>query len=216
MERRDKTKLIAVIALVVAIVGLSVGFAAFSNVLTIKSSATVNPTNTFSVVFSSSNTALETNPVSAVTTGDVQSTTDATISNGSSPTISNLSATFTEPGQKATYTFYAHNNGEYDAYLNSITYANLDGKTTNKVCTKGTNTTDSLVQTACNDIVVKLQAGSEAETTGSVANISGHSLLKTAYEPIVVTIEYLTGGARADGDFTVAFGDITLDYSSAD
>lgn len=216
MERRDKTKLIAVIALVVAIVGLSVGFAAFSNVLTIKSSAAVNPTNTFSVVFSSSNTALETNPVSAVTTEGVQSTTDATISNGSSPTISNLSATFTEPGQKATYTFYAHNNGEYIAYLNSITYANLAEKTTNKVCTKGTNTTDSLVQAACNDIVVKLKAGSEEETTGSVANISGHSLIKTAYEPIVVTIEYLADGARADGDFTVAFGDITLDYSSAD
>lgn len=41
----------------------------------------------------------------------------AKIDNSNDSTISNLSATFTEPGQKVGYHFFARNIGEYDAYL---------------------------------------------------------------------------------------------------
>ena len=43
MEKSRTSKIIAVVALVVAVLGLSLGFAAFSNTLTISSSATVSP-----------------------------------------------------------------------------------------------------------------------------------------------------------------------------
>ena len=43
MERDRSAKIIAIVALCVAVVGLSIGFAAFSNNLTIKSNATVSP-----------------------------------------------------------------------------------------------------------------------------------------------------------------------------
>ena len=43
MERNRQTKVIAIVALCVAVVGLTLGFAAFSNTLTISSSATVTP-----------------------------------------------------------------------------------------------------------------------------------------------------------------------------
>ena len=53
MEKNRSTQLIAIIALVVGIIGLSVGFASFSSVLSIKSSADVKPDkDSFTVVFS--------------------------------------------------------------------------------------------------------------------------------------------------------------------
>ena len=38
----------------------------------------------------------------------------------------------------------------------------------------------------------------------------------SSYEEVVVTIKYADGATRADGDFSVAFGDITLTYGSVD
>ena len=69
---------------------------------------------------------------------------------------------------------------------------------------------------ACNDIIVKVKVGAENETDTDVNNIVNHSLGINAFEPVTVTIEYRANGAVADGVFSVAFGDITLDYSSVD
>lgn len=215
MEKNRNTKIIAIAALLVAIVGLSVGFAAFSNTLTISSSASVTPSDsTFNVDFSSSKTSVVTNAITPTVSSTDVTATNATIDNSASPKITNLSAKFTEPGQSATYTFYAYNAGEYDAYLKSIVYSAVSGSDT-KTCTAGTNTTQSLVDAACDDITVSVKVGSESAVTGSKTDFTGHSLTKSTGEEIVVTIAYTSGGDRADGDFTVKFGDITLTYSSA-
>lgn len=217
MEKNRTVQLIAILALVVGIIGLSIGFAAFSNTLKIKSSATVAPDkDTLNVDFSSSPTEVEANEITAVSNPVGLITTKATIDNTSDPVIKNLSATFTQPGQKATYSFYAYNAGQLQAYLKSIIYANVPDNTTNKVCTAKEGTTDALVQKACNGISVKVKVGSEAETNSSVASISNHALTKGQAEPVTVTLEYAQDADRADGDFTVAFGDITLNYSSVD
>lgn len=216
MEKDRSSKVIAVVALLVAVIGLSVGFASFSSTLTISSSANVTPnSDTFKVVFSSNGTILTTEAVIGDVTGTGASATNATINNDTNPTISGLAANFTEPGQKVVYTFYAHNSGEYDAFLKSVTYANVTGKSESKVCTAGSGTTETLVTNACDDISVKVNVGT-TNTTASTADITGHSLLKGAFEQVTVTIEYAADGDRADGDFSVAFGDISLVYSSVD
>ena len=102
------------------------------------------------------------------------------------------------------------------AYLKSIIYGNATGETATKVCKAKEGTTDELVQKACNGISLKVKVGSEAETASGLGSISGHSLAKTKAEAITVTLEYAAGAERADGDFTVSFGDVTLNYSSAD
>lgn len=215
MERKDSTRIIAIIAVVVAVIGLSVGFAAFSNTLTIKSSASVTPNATdFDVNFSNSNTAEQAGVVAGVGTNNATGDT-ATINNDDSPTISGLKANFTEPGQKVTYSFYAHNAGKYDAFLNAITYANVDGDTTTKVCTPGAGTDATMVEAACNGISVTVKVGSDTYT-GSDDSIADHLLAIDGYEEVVVTIEYASDATRADGDFTVDFGDITLTYGSVD
>ena len=43
MEKNRNAQVIAIVALVVAVLGLSVGFASFSNVLNIQASANVKP-----------------------------------------------------------------------------------------------------------------------------------------------------------------------------
>ena len=59
MEKNRSGQFIALLALIVAIVGVSVGFAAFSSALSIQSSANVTPDqNTLNVDFSSSATAV--------------------------------------------------------------------------------------------------------------------------------------------------------------
>ena len=218
MEKDRGSKVIAVVALCIAVVGVTLGFAAFSNTLNIKSSATVNPSGeAFNVDFSSSDAAVETDPVTPTKDPSSLVAGNATINNsGSNPQISGLTATFTEPGQSATYTFYVHNIGEYDAFLKSITYNNAAGGSTFRTCTAGSGTTDSLVQAACDDITVSVKVGSDAEVTATSTGITGHSLAQDANETVVVKIAYAAGGDRADGDFTVAFGDIALLYSSVD
>ena len=215
MEKNRSGQFIALLALIVAIDGVSVGFAAFSSALSIQSSANVKPDqSTLNVDFSSSDTAVVTNAIKPTTTPTTVVATDATIDNSADPVIRNLSATFKEPGQKAVYTFYAYNAGELEAFLKSIVYENVSSKNSNKVCTAGEGTTDALVQKACEGISLKVKVGTEAETSSGIASISNHSLGKAKSEEITVTLEYASDATRADGDFTVSFGDVTLNYSS--
>ena len=215
MERSSRD--IAVVALCVAVTGLTLGFAAFSNSLTISSSANVAPdASTFNVDFSSVNESVETGAIVPVKSPDSIVATNGSIDNSSNPTVSGLSATFKEPGQKVTYTFYARNTGEYAAFLNSISFNNVSSGDAPKKCTAGGGTTDALVQAACDDITLSVKVGSESKTTGSVPTISGHTLAKNKSEQIIVEIEYNAGVDRAVGDFTVEFGDITLVYGSVD
>lgn len=212
MNENRGYKIIAIVALVIGIVGVTLGYAAFSSTLTISSSAEVNPdSSAFNVDFSSSSSSVQTNNITpTLSPASGFSATDAVIDNTSDPTITNLHAVFTEPGQTATYTFYTYNAGEYIAYLNSIVFSGT------KTCTARTGTTQSLVDSACNGISLSVKVGSESVTTTSVASISGHSLAIGGADEVIVTITYANGSAIADGDFDVALPDIVLTYESAD
>ena len=72
-----------------------------------------------------------------------------------------------------------------------------------------------MVEAACNGISVTVKVGSDTYT-GSNDSIADHLLAIDGYEEVVVTIKYASDATRADGDFTVDFGDITLTYGSVD
>lgn len=221
MEKDRSSKIIAIVALLIGIVGLSVGFAAFSNSLIIQSSLNVKPdASTFNVDFSSNQEELETDDIVPTHTGGVETYTNGKINNSGNPTISGLGATFTEPGQSVTYTFYAYNAGEYNAFLKSIIFGNANGSSSSyKLCTATTDqTTATYVASACNDISLKVTVNGVTATDASVPTVSNHKLDMKKGEQVTVTIEYkkVSGQQRADGDFKVEFGDITLSYSSVD
>lgn len=204
MRNSNGTKYVIIMALLVSVVALSLGFAALTNTLTIKSSATVGP-GTFQVDLSTSKTASTQASVTPTTTGG------ATGANASmtTTTLSGLAATFTAPGQSVVYTLAAYNSGQFLAYLNEIQIGS-------KTCTPGTNTTSSYVTAACNGISISVKVGSDSAVTVTDNDIDSHSLAKAAGEDVVVTISYASGSAVADGDFTVAFGDVKLIYGSVD
>lgn len=215
MDRDRSTKVIAIVALCVAVFGLSVGFAAFSNDLTIKSEATVKPNaSDFDVNFSSSDTSETDGTVTATSTAGVTAQ-DATINNATAPTISGIKVEFTEPGQSAKYSFFAHNAGKYNAFLNNVTFKNAKDANTNIACVAAEGTNANMVASACQGISIKVKVGTTtfAEPTPT---ITSHELPIDQYEPVEVTIEYKTGAARADGDFQVNIGDIVLTYGSVD
>ena len=208
-----KKKLIIMIALI-AVVGVSIGFAAFSSSLLIKSSLSVDPdSSTFSVVFSSSSTALETNAITPTVNPTTLTASSATINNsGKYPTIENLEATFTEPGDSVSYTFYARNTGKYDAYLTSIVFQDLTSGVF-KECIPGEGTDKTLVASACNSISATVTVGSESATSTTLG-IADHELLQGNSETVTITLSYASNGTRADGPFEVNFGNIYLTYGT--
>ena len=212
MKDRNK-KLIIMIALI-AVVGVSIGFAAFSSSLLIKSSLSVDPdSSTFSVVFSSSSTALETNAITPTVNPTTLTASSATINNsGKYPTIENLEATFTEPGDSVSYTFYARNTGKYDAYLTSIVFQNLTSGVF-KTCKATDGTNSELVTSACSSISATVTVGSESATTTKQITTE-HKLAQNSSETVTVTLSYAANGARADEPFEVTFGNIYLTYGT--
>jgi len=204
MRSSNGTKLLVVGALLISVVALSIGFAAFTTSLNISSSAEVSPSSSsFNVSLSTSATSVATGSVSATGTG----------ANGANATltanrISGLKATFTAPGQSVKYNFYAYNAGSFLAYLNSVVIGS-------KTCTAVEGTNQSYVNSACEGISISVKANTSTFTTTDTS-ISDHTVAKNASEPIEVTISYASGSAVADGDFTVSFGDVVLTYGSAD
>ena len=207
MYKTKKEKLLMIVALIVGIASLSVGFAAFSTTLNISSSASVNPnSDNFKVKFSTDQNSLVVGAVTPSSNNSGYIASNGTINNTSSPTLTNLSATFTSPGQYVEYTVYARNEGEYTAYLNSVNFLG------EKTCEAVGNTTASLVNSACNSINTVVYVGTTEyrETTP----VSNHSLAKNASEQIRIRLEYASNGTAVDGDFRITFNDIMLVYST--
>ena len=230
MEKNRSSKVVAIVALFIAVIGLSVGFAAFSNILKIKSSATVQPSGQDFVVGFVQNTT-----DTALPTGDVVLKADAITVVGENvtydlepklngTTVSNLHVNFTKPGESVSYKFAVANFGKYDAYLTKVTFKNVADKSTYKVCTVTpatgagqTAATEALVTEACKviDVSVKIDTATYNGADGSKENINTVLSRNTNnVKEVVVTISYAEGSEVADGAFSVDFGDITLEYSS--
>lgn len=221
MEKERSTKVIAVIALIAAVFGLSIGFAAYSRTLDITNlEATVTPSESELDVFFD-NDQVKDNELAVVKgegTGAVSTETGATITNpalnsGTQPTITGFTANFTAKGQSVLYTFYVYNNSPYNAYLESVSFT---GATPHKTCeatAAGTNAT--LVQNACNDITLSLKVGSDTILSTNTAEFKTHTIAAGAWQPVVVEIAYDgTTYPLPDGDMKVTFDGIKLNYTT--
>lgn len=222
MTNKDNTfRVVAIVGLIMGVAALTIGFAAFTQTLTISSSAEVkNATEALDIAFSNSGSAKAASYPVTITPTTTGTGTTANAASLNTTTISGLKAIFTGPGQTATYSFYVYNNSPYTAYLTGITYAAVSGSDT-IVCTAKSGTTQSYVDTACNGITVTVtigDSGSQVTATGSRARaeVNSHTLAATTGEPVTVTISYTepTSYVKPDGDFDVAIGNITLDYST--
>ena len=209
MEKSRKQKVLLIFVLMLSIASLSIGFAAFSVSLNISSSASVSPSSdTFNVKFSISKDSLVVGSVQPSYVSPGVNADMGIIDNSSQPKLSNLSATFTQPGQYVEYTFYARNVGEYTAYLNSVSFF------ASKICKAENDTTDMLVQNACESINISVSVGGDIYNDSTA--ITGHSLESGFGEEVKVILEYDDNGDFVDGPFSISFPYVLFVYSTID
>ena len=210
MSKYRKKQFVTVGILLVAIVGLSIGFSALSTLLNIETNIAVNPNKgELGVMFSSSETSLKTDSIKPITSSKVVDAKDAIIDNSGTPTIKNLSVALTSPGQSATYEFYAMNTGSVTAYLNSINFGE-------KKCEANIGTSQESVDLACSGIRVSIKFGSDITEYTGTTTLTGHPLPTNTVEKVTVTIMYAKDASEADGGFKVNYGTISVGYNAID
>lgn len=180
MENRG-SKGLALAALIVGVVGLTLGFAAFSASLTIESSATVTPTaEEFSGKFGYAATPAP---------------TGGTIAADYAKSWTGITAAFDAVGQTKTFTATIKNDSAYTAYLQNTPSA------TQLSCTGDAAT--EYKTAACNEITMTVDApatvgaGDTAEVTvtitGNTTVVDG--TLNVTFNP--VTLDYSTAPKAA-------------------
>ena len=231
MEKNRSTKIIAIAALFIAVIGLSIGFAAFSSTLTINSSATVTPEQSqwkVGFVFSTTDslsTYYNTPAVGSYTiannvtlgqayvaSADVKILNVETSNNSGSALLEDLSAAFTAPGQKVTYKFYVKNESAMPAYLHTVRFTG--SKTCYAVASGDGDAT--LVQDACNHMTVTIHVAGQniTDSTASTTVSSGGTVAANGgTAEVTVDIDYAEG-YYVDTPITATFKTIELDYSA--
>ena len=126
MEKDRKFRALAIAAICVAVVGVSVAYAAFSTTLAITGTATVDTTSSWNVRWEDK----ETNDVAPV----IQKDSSITVTEGPTVSGTNISwaAKFTAPNTTLTLTAYIKNDGNLNAMLQSGTYLTTDGSAKEK------------------------------------------------------------------------------------
>ena len=145
MEKNRGVKILAISALVVAVIGLTVAFASMSQTLTIGGTATMD-TESWDIHFAN----LAPTTVGAAAHEHASVTTEPTLA---STSISGLEAVVTRPGDYVEYTFDVVNNGTINATLETLT------KNTTPTCESPTHVTadETLV---CGNLTYTLKYGS--------------------------------------------------------
>lgn len=213
-EKKKVDRTLEIIALVIAVISLTLGFLFFSSQIKIESESVVHPSNLRFDIDFSSNIYGHVKPIEPILeTKEYEfSAENAIIDNTKDPIISNLKVNFTAPGQKATYKFYVYNKGEYTGYLNSIIYRRITDLKGNKVCLKTDGTINNEINNACKYIDISVKIGN-LKTSKTLYEIESGPLRPRMSQVIEVVIEYSSRATQTMTPFEVNFGDIMLIYS---
>ena len=199
MEKNRGTKIIAIIALCIAVAGISLAYAAMSTTLTIKGSATMD-TAKWDIKFTSLNTSktgaatIETAPQIV---GDI--------------TIEEYDVTLTKPGDSIVIDFTVSNEGTLDADLSEVVIGTLDcGETTD-----GTLVCENLDYTLVYAEDTDAAATGTALTKGT-AVADGQKLLQGQSVDMTLTLAYKASATELPADdVEITVGATTLYYEQA-
>ena len=110
MERERKFKIVALVAVIIAVIGLSIAFAAMSRTLNINGSGNVDPAN-FDIYFTN---------LSQPTLGGEASVSGTPTLATKGVTISNMNVTLKKPKDSVVYTVDIKNDGDIDAEIENL------------------------------------------------------------------------------------------------
>lgn len=194
MEKDRSYKIIAVVALLVAVVGLSIAYAGYTATLTIDGTATVAATN-WKIEWADMGTA---------TTTGYATTDGATFAiEESKQAVSGSLGTLNAPGDSISYTWKAKNNGSLNAVITSVSKGGL-------TCTGGgTGEADAV----CAELELSITYAG-AEITNAVP--SAKELNKADSKDVVLTLTWKAdGAAKVTSPVTVTVGTTTFTYEQA-
>ena len=196
MEKQRTTKVVALAALFMAIIGMSVAFAAMSTTLQIDGTAAMQTAN-WDVRF---------------VTGTLNSTTTTYASITTMPTLTTnnlgtFQAVLTRPGDTVTFTFDVTNAGTINARINEILRNGVVGGT--PVCT-GT-ATDEATATADAAIVCGNLTYTLTYTDGGAAVSLNDTLTAGQTRNLTLTLSY-TGTTLPSDDVQITGLGITVTY----
>ena len=192
-------KILVVAALIISIVAIGIGFAAFSETLTINGNASVQ-TSSWKVKFSELS--------KAATTGTATEVTAPTLSD---TTIETYNVTFKTPGDSVSYNIKVSNTGTYNA---KITTATIPTPT----CTGavGQATADTDATKVCDKLTYTLVYGDDDTTAAGQAVAVGDTLKAGETRPMVLTLKYAEftdAELLPSADVAISNLGITLVYS---
>ena len=209
MNREREMKTLVIAALVISVVAIGVGFAAFSTTLQINGTATVNTADkTWDVHFE--NIEKTTQSTEGVE-NSVPTITDGTAGeNKTNTAISTITAAFTAPNQKLQYKVTVKNAGTYAAKLTAASIPTL--KTITVTGTGETAETD-----AAN--VKKHLKFSFTKADGSPVTLNTDTITaKTGTQDYLYTIEYEDFNNASDlpaAQVNITIPETTLTFSQA-
>lgn len=230
MEKNRKIKILSIIALILAITGMTLGFAAFSTTLNITSSAIVTPNiEDFKIKIygftseESVSTFLSTGEIAedsisdeysiAIVSGEVSNVENAVINN-SNLSISNINGTFISDESSISYLFLIINEGEYDAYFSIKDYLGSLGPVNYNyypTCIPQEGATPELVEKACNGFEQAIRF-MDLSMNPLLKENDNYFLAKNDAIFAFVNIDYLRN--LADGPFKVQFNDLQLEFTT--
>lgn len=216
MEKNRQLKIMFIVALVLSITAMTLGFAAFSTTLNISSSATVTPnTDAFGVRLVSVNGDNKFEVYEANTLGN-----KAAIINSDGLSVSGVRANLSKPGDKVIFYGLIDVYGQYDVYFAGVRLLNIPGENLTKKCTPvGDNgaSTESL-NAVCSDIIVSYAIKEYDVMSGEILSDDSLKLgdvLKSGEKYFFrFSIAYKPDAKYVDGDFEIVFGDAMFDFST--
>lgn len=196
MNGKDRGLKVAVVAaLVISVIAIGIGFAAFTETLSINGNATVQ-TSSWKVKFTDLSTG--------ITAGTASITTAPTI-NTNDTTISTYDVKLAKPGDSVTYTFKVANTGTYDAKLTSVTIPT-------PTCTGSGDNAETDATNVCKHVTYSLTYSDG----GTIA--VNDALAKGTSKEMKLVLSYDTHNVAADlpsGDVTISNLGISLVYSQS-
>lgn len=198
MEKERGAKVIAVVALLIAVVGLTIGYAAYASTLTINGSANVDPAS-WDVHF-----AYKTgDSLTATTTGNAVENTAPTLA---ATTISGFNVTLKAPGDSVAYDFSVKNGGTLDAKLNTFTLGTLTCAPND-----GSNISQEEATELCGQLKYTLTyADGSTITTGTILDKT------TGSKDLTLKLEWpVSSTLEVSDDVKVTIGTTTFVYNQA-
>ena len=219
MEKNRASRIIAVVTLCVALLGVSVGFAAWSTTLVISGAKTNVSQGDEAASFTN---LLTFGTPTCTPSGEGATATSVGSLDSAKHTWSGATVSLSKPGDYVTCTSTVSNASAFIAYIKGIDIANA--------ITCSNTTSGQAVTGACNSLKLTVTANAGSKTSTATAQgstvtdatgITGSGIpAKTGSTPgtgtISFKIEYVSGGTISDADFTATLPTMTFSISTLD